>query len=63
MDQDLHTRCLECLADDFPGFLLDLLQMHLAIKAFSINFIDILGSGRAGGKPAVFSHHFQAANG
>src|SRR6202163_3909976 len=43
------------------GSLLNLPQMLLAYKAFRVDLVDILGSGRPCGKPSVFRHHLDAA--
>src|SRR5476651_645626 len=41
----------------------DLAQMIAAAIAFAINLINVLGAGRARGKPATLAHHLDAAEG
>ena len=40
--------------DNLTGFGLDLPEVFFTLEAFRVDFVDIFGSGRPGGKPAVF---------
>ncbi len=44
-------------------FVLDSPQMLGRLETFGVNFVDILGTGRARGEPAVLRDDFDSANG
>src|SRR5262249_5131547 len=50
------------VGDDLMRFAKDRVQMLLALKALGVDLVDILGAGRAGGKPAVRRDDLQSAN-
>lgn len=44
-------------------FTLNEAKVLLAFEAFGVDFVDVFGAGGAGGEPAVFGAHFEAADG
>src|SRR5277367_233391 len=53
----------QCVVHYLTGFTHDCVQMCMALKALRVNFVDVLGAGGAGRKPAAFRDDLQAADG
>ncbi len=62
-DQMLQPSLLESRLDDRQRLGLHLVQMLDALEALGVDFVDLLSAGGTSGKPAIFGHDLEPADG